>query len=168
MRWCTFSVSAGEKRFPNTANNLQINRSWWPGICKRLIEDAFHIIMASQPRTWLHLAQSPKFSAPFCLHSSDDKMPFLYYWHSTFKWQRAALSSDRVMKSRKGGDRVRILTRLKPVHYEAPSTPVRASNREWTSRASRFFLSGPVSQVLVPLLRASCEPIHAQPYCFPI
>lgn len=72
--------------------------------------------MESQPRDMIELGSIHQVFISLCLHSSDDKMPSLYYWHSTFKWQRAALSSDRVMKSHKRGDRIRMLTRLKPAH----------------------------------------------------
>jgi hypothetical protein len=75
--------------------------------------------MSLSPRMWLHLARFTQFSSPFCLFSSDDKMPSLYYCHATFKWQRAALSSDRVMSSHKGRDSIRILTRLRLVHCQA-------------------------------------------------
>lgn len=60
----------------------------------------------------MFLVQSFQLSSPFSLQASDDKTPSLYYWHLTFKWRGAALSSDRVMKSHKGGDGARILTRL--------------------------------------------------------
>lgn len=97
-----------------------------PSVCKGLSEGTFHISMDSQPRDVISLGSIHQVFTSLCLRSSDDKTPSLYYWHSTFKWQRAALSSDRVMKSHKGGDWAGILTHLKPAQHKAP-TQARAS-----------------------------------------
>lgn len=45
-------------------------------------------------------------------------MSALCHWHSTFKWQRATLSSDRVMSSHRGGDSVRILTHVRLAQWK--------------------------------------------------
>lgn len=63
------SISAGNKCFPNTATHLQINRSLWPGICKRLIEGTLHIFRDSPSRDMIALGAIHHFHLPSaCTH----------------------------------------------------------------------------------------------------